>query len=213
MIPKLHYISQGKTPAEHLEHIQKACSAGIELVQLDLSNIKKVTRLKLAEEAQAITSHFQTRLIIVADYKIAKTIKADGIYLEKTDASPTLVREYVHPWQTIGGAANTLQDCETLLKKEVDYIGLGSFRTSNTTEAPALGLNGYTAIAEALKTETPLIAFGEITTDDVKDILATGISGMAVSTAIVENFDSIKTFHQLLNASSSQEIRHSFAKP
>ncbi|MEJ6675540.1 MAG: thiamine phosphate synthase, partial [Polaribacter sp.] len=39
MIPKLHYISPGATPKEHLENIQKACSAGAELVQLCLVNI------------------------------------------------------------------------------------------------------------------------------------------------------------------------------
>ncbi|MEZ7893626.1 MAG: thiamine phosphate synthase, partial [Polaribacter sp.] len=26
MIPKLHYISQGNSPKEHIENIQKACS-------------------------------------------------------------------------------------------------------------------------------------------------------------------------------------------
>lgn len=213
MIPKLHYISQGKTPAEHLENIQKACSAGIELVQLDLSAIKKAARLKLAQDAQAITAHFQTRLIITTDYQIAKTIKADGVYLEKTDASPTLVREQLHSWQTIGASAHTLQDCESLLKKEVDYIGLGPFKITADTETTALGLNGYTAIAEALNTETPLIGFGSITTDDVTSILETGISGIAVSQEITADFNLVKTYHQLLNASSTQEMRHSFEKP
>ena len=37
MIPKLHYISQGNTPKEHLDNIQKACTSGIELVQLSLA--------------------------------------------------------------------------------------------------------------------------------------------------------------------------------
>jgi len=212
MIPKLHYVSQGKTPAVHLENIQKACSAGIELVQLDLGSFKKAARLKLAEDVQGITSHFQTRLIITADYQLAKTIKADGVYLEKTDASPTLAREQLFPWQTIGAGAHTLQDCESLLKKEVDYIGLGPFRITDDTETNPLGLNGYTAIAEALSTETPVIGFGSITTDDVKDIIPTGISGIAVSQEITADFNLIKTYNQLLNASSTQEMRHSFEK-
>ena len=56
MIPKLHYISQGATPKEHLENIQKACSAGAELVQLCLENISEKKYLKLAKEAREITS-------------------------------------------------------------------------------------------------------------------------------------------------------------
>jgi len=41
MIPKLHYISQGSSPKEHLDNIQKACSAGAELVQLRLKNVSE----------------------------------------------------------------------------------------------------------------------------------------------------------------------------
>ena len=40
MIPKLHYISQGNSAKEHLDHIQKACTAGAELVQLGLKNVE-----------------------------------------------------------------------------------------------------------------------------------------------------------------------------
>lgn len=211
-IPKLHYISQGSTPKEHLEHIQKACSSGAELVQLRLKHVSEKKTLKLAEAAREITSHFQTRLIINDHYKIAKTVKADGVHLGKTDASPTLVGKHLHTWQMIGGTANTLQDCETLIGKDVDYISLGPFRFTTTKGdlAPVLGLNGYTAIMEALKTETPIIAVGGISTDDVKDLLETGISGIAVSGAITRDFNSIRLFNQLLNASSTEEKRHTF---
>ncbi|KQC33611.1 thiamine-phosphate pyrophosphorylase [Nonlabens sp. YIK11] len=210
MIPKLHYISNAKTPQLHLDNIQKACSAGIELVQLDMKHIKKPALLQLAKDVQAITSHFQTRLIITSHYKIAETIKADGVFLEKTDASPTLVREHLFPWQSIGASAHTLQDGENLIKKEVDYIALGPFQTAKEDKTNALGINGYTAIAEALLTETPLLGFGNITTNDVKNILDTGISGIIVSQEINADFNLIKTYHQLLNASSTQEMRHSF---
>ena len=113
IIPKLHYISQGNSPKEHLENIQKACTSGAELVQLHLKNISEKKSLKLATEAREITAHFQTRLIIFGAYKIAKTIKADGVHLEKTDTCPTIVRKDLYTWQLIGGTANTLQDCET----------------------------------------------------------------------------------------------------
>ena len=212
MIPKLHYISQGSSPKEHLDNIQKACTSGAELVQIGLKHVSEKKLLKLAEQAREITSHFQTRLIINGHYKIAKAIKADGVHLGKTDTCPTIARKHLYTWQIIGGTANTLQDCETLITKEVDYISLSPFRNTTTKDnsSPVLGLNGYTAITEALKTETPIIGFGGITTDDVTAILETGISGIAVSDAITRNFDSIKTFHQLLNASSTDEKRYTF---
>jgi len=81
MIPKLHYISQGNSPKEHIENIQKACSAGAELVELRLRNVSEKKYLKLATEAREITSYFQTRLLINDDYKIAKQVKADGVHI------------------------------------------------------------------------------------------------------------------------------------
>lgn len=68
IIPKLHYISQGKSPKEHMENIQKACTSGIELVQLQLKDVSDKKMLKLAQEAREITSHFQTRLLIDVHY-------------------------------------------------------------------------------------------------------------------------------------------------
>tara|TARA_B100000809_G_scaffold263235_1_gene315981 strand:+ start:1378 stop:2022 length:645 start_codon:yes stop_codon:yes gene_type:complete len=211
-IPKLHYISQGSTPIEHLENIQKACASGAELVQLRLKNVSEKNVLKLATEAREMTSYFQTRLIINDYYKIARAVKADGVHFEKHDTSLIIPRRHLYTWQIIGVTANTLQDCETLISNVVDYISLGPFRINSTKDnlSPALGLNGFTAITEALKTETPIIGFGGITTKDVADIVKTGIPGIAVSDEITRDFNTIRTFNQLLSASSTDEKRHTF---
>lgn len=212
MIPKLHYISQGISPKDHITNIQKACTSGAELVQLRLKNVSDKKFLKMAYEAREITSHFQTRLIINDNYKIAKEVKADGVHLRKTDSSPILVRKHLYTWQIIGGTANSLQDCEMLLKKDVDYISLGPFRFTTTKEnlPSVLGLNGYSAILDVLKTKTPILAVGGITTADVTDILETGISGIAVSGEITRDFNTIRVFNQLLKASSTAEQRYTF---
>jgi len=212
MIPKLHYISQGNSPKEHLENIQKACSSGAELVQLHLKDISDKKYLKLATTAREITAHFQTRLIINNHYEIAKKVKADGVYLDKNASCPTVARKHLYTWQIIGAAANTLKDCETLLTKDVDYIALGPFKSQETKTnlGTVLGLNGYTVILEALNTKTPIIGFGGIGTVDVTDILATGVSGIGVSGEITRDFNSISKFNQLLSASSTDEKRYTF---
>ena len=212
MIPKLHYISQGISPKEHIENIQKACSSGAELVQLNINNLSEKKYLKLAKEAREITAHFQTRLILKNHYKIAKEVKADGVHIENTDFCATTALEHLYTWQIIGGTANTLKDCESLISKKVDYIILSPFKSSSNNDngAKVLGENGFSLIVEALKTETPIIGAGGIKTDDVKAILATGVSGIAVSDAVTLNFDSIKLFNQLLGASSIDEQRHTF---
>jgi thiamine-phosphate pyrophosphorylase len=181
-------------------------------VQLRFRNVSDKKLLKLAKEAREITAHFQTRLLITDQYKIAKEVKADGVHIENTNSCPTIARKHAYTWQMIGGTANTLKDCETLLTKEVDYIGLGPFRFTTTKDnlPPVLGLNGYTEIIKELKTETPIIGVGGITTEDVTAILETGISGIAVSGEITRNFQTIRTFNQLLNASSTEEQRYTF---
>lgn len=212
MIPKLHYISKGSSPEEHLINIQKACSAGVELVQLNLEDISEKQVLKFAKKAKEITTHFQTRLILNEYYKIVKEIKADGVHFKKSNFYATKVRNHLYPWQIIGANANNLKDCEKLLSNNVDYITLYPFKEASIKDngLTALGLNGYSAIIDALKTETPIIGFGNITTKDVNAILETGISGIGVTEQITDNFDNIKIFHQLLKASIIDEKRHRF---
>lgn len=212
IIPKLHYISQGNSPKEHLENIQKACTSGIELVRLGLTNVSEKKTLKIANEAREITSHFQVRLIINDHYKLAKEVKADGVYLERTDSYSTKAKKQLYTWQIIGATANTLQDCESLIAKKVDYIGLGPFRLAAPEDNinTVLGINGYIAILEALKTEIPIIAFGGITTEDGTNLLKTGISGIAVSSEITRDFNTISTFNKLLNPAATEEQRYTF---
>ncbi|MEI6865634.1 thiamine phosphate synthase [Flavicella sp.] len=206
-ISKLHYISQGNTPKEHLENIQQACQAGAELVQLRLKNISEKKVLKIAREAREITNHFQTRLIINDHYKIAKEVKADGVHLGKSDTCPTGARKYLYSWQIIGGTANSLEDCQSLIAKKVDYIGLGPFRFTKTKDnlSPVLGVNGYLSILEELKTDTPIIAIGGIELDDILDLMMTKVYGIAMSGTITKDFNLIPKINKFLNAPSTNE--------
>lgn len=207
MISKLHYITQGKTPEEHLENVQKACASGAEWVQLRLKNLDPKTILETAQKAREITSHFQTRLIINDYYKVAKEVNADGVHLGKTDTCPLKAREYLGKWYSIGGTANTLADCKILLEKKVDYIGLGPYQFTETKKnlSPVLGTTGYQMLLEALKTTTPIIAIGGINLEDVSKLINTGVYGVAVSGAITQNFNLISTFHKILKAPSTNE--------
>ena len=207
MISKLHYITQGNTPEEHLENIQRACASGAEWVQLRLKKKDPKTILETAKKAREITAHFQTRLIINDYYKVAKEVNADGVHLGKKDACPLKVRDYLGKFYSIGGTANTLEDCKELLTKKVDYIGLGPFQFTETKKnlSPVIGEAGYKVLIEELKTETPIIAVGGITLDTVASIIKTGVFGVAVSGAITNDFTSIPVFHQLLKAPSTNE--------
>ena len=211
-ISKLHYISQGNTPEEHLENIQKACASGAEWVQLRLKNTSEKTVLETAIKAREITAFFQTRLIINDHYKIAKEVKADGVHLGKKDTCPSIAKKELYAWQLIGGTANTLEDCKKLIEKKVDYIGLGPFRFTKTKEnlSPILGINGYLTILEELKTETPIIAIGGIEVDDILDLMMTKVYGIAMSSTITKNFNLIPKINSFLNTPASQEQVYKF---
>ncbi|SDT08672.1 thiamine phosphate synthase [Winogradskyella sediminis] len=211
IISKLHYSSQGSTPEDHLINIQKACTYGIELVQLHLKDVTNAHYLEIAKAARDITLRYQTRLVITHNYEVAKAVKAEGVILENLEDCPTQIRPKLYSWQMIGGIAKTLEDCRAFLAKDVDYIALGPFAsTSDTSSSNTLSIDNYNAINKALHTEKPIIAFGAIEPNDVTALLEAGVAGITLADGITTNFDTIKRFNELLQASATGEIRHTF---
>lgn len=210
MISKLHYITQGDTPETHLKNIQQACVAGADWVQLRLKDLPEKVVLETAQKAREITLHFQTRLIINDNYKVAVEVKADGVHVGKNDAPVEEVRQALFSWQVIGGTANTLADCEFLVKNAVDYIGLGPFRFTNTKKnlSPVLGKEGYSSILDELKSEIPVIAIGGITKEDIVELMETGIHGVAMSGDITDDFNQIGAINRLLKGPVTLEQRY-----
>ncbi|MGB1042042.1 MAG: thiamine phosphate synthase [Tenacibaculum sp.] len=212
MISKLHYITQGKTPQEHLDNIQRACASGIEWVELRLKKQDPKTILETAKKAREITSHFQTRLIINTYYKVAKEVNADGVYLENLKVLPSKVRTYLGKFYSVGAAANTLKQCEKLLTEKVDYIGLGPFVNTDVSKNKKESLQkvGYQVILDELKTDTPIFAVGGVAFTNVADLIKTGVFGVRVSNEITKNFNIIPQYHQLLKAPSTNEMVYKF---
>ena len=207
IVPKLHYISQGATTQEHLENIQKACNSGVELVLLGLKNVFDETFLAAAKEARNITAHFQTRLIINDNYKVAKEVNADGVHLSQSDSNATEARAYLGNFYMIGATANNLEDCQNLIKDGVNYIHLGPFKSipKNQNVDLALGFEGYNSILEELKTETPILAIGGISLEDVTELTRSGISGIATSTMLTSDFNNVSKLHALLKGDDFME--------
>ncbi|MBU3011751.1 thiamine phosphate synthase [Polaribacter vadi] len=208
MICKLQYITQGKTPEEHLSNLEKVCITGADWVQLRLKNLDVDVILETAKKAREITSKYQTKLIINDYYKIAKTVNADGVHLGKNDECPLIVREFLGSSFIIGGTANTVEDCKILLDKKVDYIGLGPYQFTKTKKnlSPVLGVLGYQNILEKLETKTPIIAIGGIELKDVSEIINTGIYGVAVSGTITKDIHTVSKFYQIINNQKEQKV-------
>ena len=180
-------------------------------MQLTLNGVGKKTVLETARKAKEITEYFQTRLIITDHYKVAAEIKADGVYLVSSEVCPTVVRKELTSWQIIGASAHTLNDCETLIEKNVNYIALGPFQRLNSEAG--LDEKEYLTIMRKLKTNIPIIATGSIVLNDVLDVMITGVHGIAVSEEITRNFNSILKFKELINGGTTHEQRWEPGKP
>ncbi|NKI25127.1 thiamine phosphate synthase [Arenibacter sp. 6A1] len=182
----LYYISQGKTPEEHLTNIETAVRGGCRLVQLRLKEIPQDQILETAIAAKLICNGNDTCLIINDHPKIAHAINADGVHLGKTDSDIADARLLLGTTKIIGGTANTLEDCLELIKAGVDYIGLGPYKFTATKKnlSPVLGADGIQKIVSSLRDnghKVPVYAIGGIVEEDVEVLFETGVYGLAVS--------------------------------
>ncbi len=195
----LYYISQGETPADHLKNIENVCRAGILWIQLRMKNTPESIVLETAQKAKIICDQYYAKLIINDHPSVAQKVNAYGLHLGLNDLTPDEARK-IFKKGLIGGTANTLDDCLLRIEQQVDYIGLGPFRYTQTKEklSPILGIEGYQTILNHLKKQNysiPIVAIGGIKSPDFEPLLETGIDKIAVS-GILSN-QSSETIHSI----------------
>jgi thiamine-phosphate pyrophosphorylase len=182
-ISALHYITTNPEAAE------LACKGGVRWVQLRVKNEPHAIWKQLALETQNVCRRYGARLLINDNPRLAQELGADGVHVGQADMPPAEAREMLGTKFIIGGTANTFADVQRLAVAGVDYVGLGPFRFTPTKEnlSPILGLAGYTDImrqCQAAGLTVPIIGIGGITLADVQALMATGLHGVAVSSAI-----------------------------
>lgn len=202
MIEKLQFISNETAGLTHLESIQIALEAGCRWIQLRIKDQSEKEVLKTAYAAKELCDTYGGKLIINDFPDIAKAVGAYGLHLGLTDMPIKTAREIVGADMIIGGTANTFENILSRVDEGADYVGIGPFRYTTTKKnlSPVLGLEGFrnlTASLGNLKLSIPLIAIGGITPDDIADILATRIYGVAISNAILSAEDPKKIIHTI----------------
>lgn len=185
----LQYITNENTSRSVEEQVAAVLAGGCRWIQL---------RMKKAadEEVEATVGRIlpmirehEATLILDDRVELAKKLGLDGVHIGKGDMTPSQARVLLGASPIIGVTANTIDDIELVRALDIDYIGLGPFRTTATKEnlAPVIGLDGYRTIMERVHTEEiekPVVAIGGIKVDDVAPLLAAGVDGIAVSGAI-----------------------------
>ena len=189
-IEKLQFISNQTNELTHLESIQIALDSGCTWVQLRIKNQSPGEILKQAVKAKSLCDQYQAKLIINDFPLIAREVSAYGLHLGLEDMSIKEAREIVGNEMIIGGTANTFEHILLRLNEGADYIGLGPFRFTSTKEklSPVLGINGFQLIMKHLKElgkTIPVIAIGGILPEDISDLTAIGVHGIAMSSALI----------------------------
>lgn len=173
------------------EQTEYVLEAGCRWVQLRLKGADDAEIYMVGKALRALCDQYEATLILDDVVRMVPVIGADGVHLGKQDMPVDEARKLLGPDKIIGGTANTFEDVERLAQQGANYIGCGPFRFTTTKKnlSPLLGLEGYAAILEQMRQkqiDLPLIAIGGITVEDVPDLVELGVSGIAISGAILE---------------------------
>lgn len=187
---RLQFISHYTDEYSYLDSIRMALEGGCKWVQLRMKGATDAEMLPVALEAQKMCKEAGATFIIDDHVELVKQIGADGVHLGKKDMPIREAREILGPDFIIGGTANTFEDVKSHYESGADYIGCGPFRFTTTKQglSPILGIEGYTHIAQQMKTcgiTLPIVAIGGITAEDIPAIMQTGVTGIALSGTVL----------------------------
>ena len=166
-----------------------------------------------AAEIQPMCKEQEAVFLLDDRGELAKELHADGVHLGKNDMPIDEARRILGEEYIIGGTANTFEDIQRIAAQGADYIGCGPFRFTTTKKnlAPVLGVEGYRDIIAKMRNagiNIPMVAIGGITPDDIDEILATGVQGIAVSGTVLNADDPVAMMKSLLLQNDNKELKN-----
>ena len=186
----LQYISHFTQQISYAEGIRMALEGGCRWIQLRMKDAPAEEIIACAEEVLPLCRRHGAKFLLDDHVELVRQLGADGVHLGKNDMPVDEARKILGPDIIIGGTANTIEDIIRLHKQAADYIGCGPFRFTTTKKnlSPILGLDGYKSIVLKMKElgiDLPIVAIGGITVEDIPAVMGTGVSGIALSGAIL----------------------------
>ena len=200
----LQFISHYTEHYSYLDSIRLALEGGCRWIQLRMKDATDDEVRPIAMAAQQMCREVGATFIIDDRVELVRELHADGVHLGKNDMPISEARKILGQNFIIGGTANTFDDVKLHYESSADYIGCGPFRFTTTKQklAPVLGLDGYRSIVSQIRAANiniPIVAIGGITEDDIPDILATGITGIALSGTVLRAENPVQKMNELLN--------------
>lgn len=168
----------------------QTAAGGASLFQLRVKEGSARAALDLARRCLAALRPSGRPLLINDRVDIALASGAQGVHLGQDDLPAAEARRLLGPKAIIGLTVRSLEEARAAPLDLVDYLSIGGvFSTaSKTGVARYLGLEGLKAVVAALPAQRtfPICAISGIKADNTADVIAAGLDGVAVITAVSE---------------------------
>ena len=194
-----HHISKNEKLEKALVRIvSELAENGLDVFQLRAKSMNDNEIIDLIKDLKSATSNTKMKLCINDNVNVASKCKGliDILHLGQSDMKPNEAKKMIDQNIEIGLSItnkNQLDDVPNC----VNYLGVGPiFPTGSKKDASEpIGSNILREIIN--KTEIPVVAIGGISLDNIYDLFKLGVSGVAVISAILNEYNPIENFHKL----------------
>ena len=203
---QVQFITHFTERFTYLDSVRIALEGGCRWIQLRMKEAADEDVEQVARLALPMCREQGATFIIDDRVELAKRVGADGVHLGRTDMPVAEARGRLGKDFIIGGTANTFAEVMSLYEAGADYIGCGPFRFTTTKQklAPILGLEGYRSITGQMAREgvdLPIVGIGGVGAEDMADLKAAGLTGIALSGSILRAEDPVAEMRRVMNIS------------
>lgn len=206
----IQFITHSNERYDHVEGAKLALQGGCRWIQLRMKDAMEIDFLRAAKKIRRLCDEYHATFILDDHVEWVGLTGADGVHLGKNDMPVDEARKMLGRNRIIGGTANTFEDVERLSRQGADYIGCGPFRFTTTKKnlSPVLGLEGYRSITAQMKAhdiQLPIVAIGGILHQDIPAIMQTGVTGIAVSGAVLNAENPVEEMRLFISATANDK--------
>ncbi len=165
--------------------VEEAVKGGATIVQLREKDCSTAEFVALASRLKAALASLRIPLIINDRIDVALAVDADGVHIGQSDMPYEIARRLLGKDKIIGLSVETMDEVTKANALDVDYIGVSPvYSTATKTDTlPPFDLEGLKHAAELSRHR--IVGIGGMNENTVGDVIACGIEGVAVVSAIV----------------------------
>ena len=162
-----------------LEKVETACRSGVTIIQLREKNLTTNQYYHLAKQVKKITDAYQLPLIIDDRLDVCLAVDAAGLHIGDDELPVSVARQVLGPDKILGVTAKTVKRALEAEEGGADYLGTGAiFPTTTKENAPITLISTLKTICQTVS--IPVVAIGGLTSENIDQLAATGIAGVAV---------------------------------